>query len=246
MTSAITFEGVSYRAGGREILSSFTLAAAPGETVVLLGRSGSGKTTALRMVNAMVEPLNGVVRVLGRETRDWDRVRLRRSIGYVIQEVGLLPHLTVAENVNLVPRLEGRPRMETEDRVRRLLHDMGLRYEIHAARRPRELSGGERQRVGIARALAADPPILLLDEPFGALDPVTRHDLQTHFLDLQHRLRKTCIFVTHDVAEALRLADRIALLEGGSVSLFASPEQFSAATHPEAALFLKTLPGAAG
>ncbi len=224
---AVEFHHASYRTpGGRTILDALDLAVAPGETLVLLGRSGAGKTTALRLVNRLLEPSDGEVYVEGRSTLAWDPIRLRRRTGYVIQEVGLLPHYTVEDNVALVPRLEGWPEDRIRARVRELLLLVGLDPERFARRYPHELSGGQRQRVGVARALAADPPLLLMDEPFGALDPLTRLELQREFARLKQRLGKTVLFVTHDLTEALRLADRIALLEAGRLEGVFTPRQF--------------------
>src|SRR6202051_4617534 len=205
----VEFRNVSYEIAGRVVLSGVNFTVEAGETLVLLGRSGSGKTTALKMTNGMLFPTRGQVLVEGRPTTDWDPIRLKRHIGYVIQEVGLFPHFTVAENVGLVPTLEGWPVADVEQRVERLLGDMGLAPADYLRRYPRQLSGGQRQRVGVARALAADPPLLLFDEPFGALDPVTRVELQQQFLELQSDLGKTTLFVTHDVREAIDLGDRI-------------------------------------
>ena len=226
---AIAFDSVGYQVGGNTVLDGFSLLVERGETVALLGRSGSGKTTALRLVNALIEPTSGVVRVDGRSTAEWDRVRLRRSIGYVIQDAGLFPHYTVAENVGLVPRLEGLGVEWIDARVRELLTLVGLDAESLMERRPRQLSGGQRQRVGVARALAADPPTLLMDEPFGALDPMTRRGLQAELASLKGRLGKTILFVTHDVREALLLGDRIAVIEGGRVAWLGEPREFEAA-----------------
>ena len=197
------------------ILDRFTLTVQGGETVALVGASGAGKTTVLKLVNRLLLPDAGEVRVRGRATRDWDPIRLRRSIGYVIQDVGLFPHLTVADNVAVVPRLERWDELRVAGRVRELLGLVGLGGADYAARWPDELSGGERQRVGVARALAADPPVLLMDEPFGALDPVTRRQLQHEFRRIQSSLRKTVLIVTHDMAEAIALADRIGVLDAG-------------------------------
>jgi osmoprotectant transport system ATP-binding protein len=179
--------------------------------------------------------------VEGRSTRAWDPIRLKRRIGYVIQEVGLFPHFTVAANVGLVPKLEGWSESDVRQRVDGLLDSVGLPAAEFRGRYPRQLSGGQRQRVGVARALAADPPLLLFDEPFGALDPVTRFDLQRQFLELQRGLRKTSIFVTHDVREALRLGSRIALLDRGRVDLIAAPDEFQRAQTGEARAFLAVL-----
>ncbi|WP_447979951.1 ATP-binding cassette domain-containing protein [Candidatus Nitrospira bockiana] len=237
MSPLVSFEHVSARIGRTNVLHDLTVQIAPGETVVLLGRSGSGKTTALKMVNGLVRPSAGRVLVEGTPTTAWDPIRLRRRIGYVIQEGGLFPHFTVAENVGLVPRLEGWRPDDIRARVRSLLDQVGLPPEEFAHRYPRDLSGGQRQRVGVARALAADPPLLLFDEPFGALDPVTRLELQRQFLALRRELSKTAIFVTHDVREALLLGTRIALLAGGSLDLIATPSEFLHAESREARAF---------
>jgi osmoprotectant transport system ATP-binding protein len=241
MSAIVEFRSASLRIGTREILEGLSLAVEAGETLVLLGRSGSGKTTALKLVNGLLRPTGGEVLVGGKPTSAWDPVRLRRGIGYVIQEIGLFPHYTVAENVGLVPRLENWPAARIESRVRELLKRVGLDPEQFAARYPRQLSGGQRQRVGVARALAADPPILLFDEPFGALDPVTRLELQRQFLDLRRDFGRTSIFVTHDVREALMLATRIALLDRGRLTVLATPEQFLSAPGEEARAFLECL-----
>ena len=245
----IEFRDVSFQINdipGREVISGVSLTVPVGETVVLLGRSGSGKTTLLRLINAMLLPSQGQVLVQGRATVEWDAIRLRRGIGYVIQEAGLFPHFTVAENVALVPSLEKWERGRTEARVEELLRLVGLEPGEFAMRRPRELSGGQRQRVGVARALASDPPILLMDEPFGALDPVTRAELQREFRALAQRLGKTIVFVTHDLREALLLATRIVLLESGRIVAVAAPQEFLRLEHPEVRAFaasLETGPG---
>ncbi len=240
MTAFVQFAGAGLAlANGRTILADLSLAVAEGETVALIGRSGSGKTTALKLVNALLLPTSGIVRVAGTPTRDWDPIRLRRRTGYVIQDVGLLPHLSVARNVGLVPELEGWPAERIAARVAELLELVGLPFADYGARRPHELSGGQRQRVGVARALAADPPLLLLDEPFGALDPITRADLQREFRALQARLRKTAIFVTHDMREARRVADRIALLSGGRLLASGTPDELVASDEPELRAFLE-------
>jgi osmoprotectant transport system ATP-binding protein len=241
VSAVIEFRQASYRIGDRDILRSLTLEIEAGETLVLLGRSGSGKTTALKMVNGLLFPSSGEVRVDGRPTTAWDAVRLKRHIGYVIQETGLFPHYTVARNVGLVPHLEGWPEPRIRDRVYDLLGQVGLDPEQFAGRYPRELSGGQRQRVGVARALAADPTVLLFDEPFGAVDPVTRLELQRQFLALRRDFGKTAVFVTHDVREALLLATRIALLREGSLELISSPQQFLHAEGAEARAFLACL-----
>ena len=229
---AIEFRNVSYRLNseakeGRELLHNLNLEVQRGETLVLLGRSGSGKTTTLKLINHLLTPSEGELRVEARPIREWDVIRLRRMIGYVIQEVGLFPHFTVARNIGLVPRIENWHANRIGKRVEELLQLVGLDPDI-ASRYPRELSGGQRQRVGVARALAADPPILLMDEPFGALDPITRAELQREFLQLQKRLRKTVVFVTHDLREALLLGTRIALMEAGRVVTLQTPDQFLA------------------
>ncbi len=236
----IEFRNVSCRAGDKQILDRLSLRVEEGETMVLLGRSGSGKTTALKMVNGLLHPSSGNVRVEGRATSEWDPVRLKRRIGYVIQEIGLFPHFTVERNIGLVPRLEGWDEARIAARVRELLDMLEIPSEF-AARYPRELSGGQRQRVGVARALAADPAVLLFDEPFGALDPVTRAEIQRQFAALSRRLRKTSLFVTHDVREALLLANRIALLREGKLELLATPGEFRRAEQEEARAFLACL-----
>ncbi len=219
--------------GGRTLLDALSLAVEEGETLAVIGRSGSGKTTALKLVNALLMPTAGEVRVAGRATTAWDAIRLRRRTGYVIQEVGLFPHLTVARNVGLVPELEGWPAERIGKRVEELLALVGLPAAEFAARYPHQLSGGQRQRVGVARALAADPPLLLLDEPFGALDPITRTELQREFRALQARLKKTAIFVTHDMREAALVGDRIAVLAGGRLCAVATPEALRESGDPE-------------
>jgi osmoprotectant transport system ATP-binding protein len=214
--SFVAFEDVVVRApGGRAILDGFTLEVADGETMALVGPSGGGKTTALKLVNALRRPTSGTVRVAGRPTTAWDVVELRRRTGYVIQETGLFPHLTIARNVAIVPEISGWDPERIRARVVELLDLVGLPAAEYGERRPHELSGGQRQRVGVARALAADPPLVLLDEPFGALDPVTRHALQGEFRALQQRLRRTALFVTHDLREAIRIGDRIAVVAEG-------------------------------
>ncbi|MFQ5876654.1 MAG: ATP-binding cassette domain-containing protein [Acidobacteriota bacterium] len=218
------------------------------ETLVLLGRSGSGKTTTLKLINRLLTPTAGEVLVEGRSTREWDPILLRRRMGYVIQEVGLLPHLSVEANVALVPQLLGWEPARIRERVRAMLELVGLDPAGFAGRRPRELSGGQRQRVGVARALAADPPVLLMDEPFGALDPVTRAGMQAEFRLLKERVGKTIVFVTHDVREALLLGTRIALLSGGRIAWLDTPEEFLRSADPEVGAFRAVLrhPGGAG
>jgi osmoprotectant transport system ATP-binding protein len=237
----VEFRNASFRIGDRIILRDLTLSIEAGETLVLLGRSGSGKTTALRLINGMTLPSSGEVLVEGKTTTEWDRVRLRRRIGYVIQEGGLFPHFTVERNIGLVPRLEGWPESKVAPRVAELLERVSLPAPSFGPRLPRELSGGQRQRIGVARALAADPAILLFDEPFGALDPVTRLDLQREFLRLRAEFGKTSVFVTHDVQEAMKLSTRIALLHEGNLAFIGSAREFRASGHPEARAFLDVL-----
>lgn len=237
---AIEFRDVTYRPdGSSEILHDLNFAIHVGETLVLLGRSGSGKTTSLKLINNLLSPTRGDILVEGRSTRAWDVIRLRRRIGYVIQDIGLFPHFTVERNITLIPRLEGWPRDRTRARLQELLSLVGLDSQL-AQRYPRELSGGQRQRVGVARALAADPPILLMDEPFGALDPITRADLQSEFAALQKRLRKTVVFVTHDVREALLLSDRIALMENGGLVALLTPQQFKDSSDPLVSAYVRS------
>ncbi len=239
--AAIEFEDASYLLdSGRSIIDNLSLSVAPGETVVLLGRSGSGKTTTLKLINRLLEPSAGRVLVEGESTDEWDAIRLRRHIGYVIQEIGLFPHFTVRENVALVPSLEGWSPERIGERVRRMLELVGLDPDGFASRYPDELSGGQRQRVGVARALAADPSILLMDEPFGALDPITRSEIRSEFKDLRQRLGKTIVFVTHDVAEAFALGDRIGLMKQGKLVVLAEPERFREFDDPEARAFLES------
>ena len=211
-------------ADGTVAVNELSLAVEDGQIAVLVGPSGCGKTTTMRMVNRLVEPTSGHIYVAGDEISTVDRVALRRRIGYVIQQVGLFPHQTVADNVATVPQLLGWDKRRIRSRVGELLDLVGLDPDRHAKRYPHELSGGQRQRVGVARALAADPPVLLMDEPFGAVDPVARDRLQSEFLRLQQQVRKTIVFVTHDIDEAIRLGDRIAVMrEGGHLEQYADP-----------------------
>jgi len=236
--TAIEFHDVSFTLpDGKTLLANLNLQVQQGETLILLGRSGSGKTTTMKLINRLIDPTAGEVRVEQRPTLVWDPIRLRRRIGYVIQEVGLFPHLTVEENIGVVPRLEGWTPERIRARARALLSLVGLDPERFAGRFPRELSGGQRQRIGVARALAADPPIILLDEPFGALDPITRREIQREFKSLQQELKKTMIFVTHDIAEAFVLGTRIALLKDGQLVLLDVPAGLLRSTHPEARAF---------
>lgn len=237
----VQFHNVSFSLPNITILSDLNLTVEEGETLVLLGESGCGKTTTLKLVNRLLEPTTGWVLVEGKATTAWDPIALRRRIGYVIQEGGLFPHFTIARNVGLVPSLSGWDQTRTNERVRELLNIVGLDPDRVGNRYPRELSGGQRQRVGVARALAADPPLLLLDEPFGALDPLTRASLQREFAELATRLKKTAILVTHDVREALILGRRIGLMHKGNLVLLETPERFLASDHPQARAYLETL-----
>lgn len=214
--SAIEFVDVTFMVPDhRALLSGVTLSVGRGETLMLLGRSGSGKTTCLKMINRLYEPTEGEVRVDGKSVTQWDAIKLRRRIGYAIQDVGLFPHYSVRENVALVPKLEQWEPAKIDARVDEVLTLVGLPAKEFEGRYPHQLSGGQRQRVGLARALAAEPPVLLMDEPFGALDPITRAEVQMEFKKLQQKLGKTIVFVTHDVGEALLLGDRIGLMEEG-------------------------------
>lgn len=221
----IRLETVTKRYGSATAVRDLSLEVRDGEVCVLIGPSGCGKTTTLRMINRLVEPSSGRILVGGQDTSTLKPEDLRRGMGYAIQSVGLFPHLTVSENIVTVPRLLGwdRPRMDA--RVEELLQLVGLPPAEYAAKYPRELSGGEAQRVGVARALAADPPVLLMDEPFGAVDPLTRERLQGEFARIQRDLRKTVVFVTHDVDEAIRLADRIAIMRDGVLQQYDTPEE---------------------
>lgn len=238
----VDFRDVTFAVnGGVPIIDRLNLTVASGETLVLLGESGCGKTTTLRLVNRLLTPSSGAVLVEGKQTTAWDVIRLRRRTGYVIQEAGLFPHFTVAENVALVPSLESWDPDRTRQRVEELLDLVGLDAARFANRYPSELSGGQRQRVGVARALAGDPPLLLMDEPFGALDPLTRASLQREFAELKSSLGKTVIFVTHDVREALLLGSRIALMTAGKIVLLETPEGFVTSGNGLAKAYLDTL-----
>jgi osmoprotectant transport system ATP-binding protein len=224
---AIEFSNVQFQVdAGKVLLCNVNLSVRRGETLTLLGRSGSGKTTCLKMINRLLSPTQGQVWVDGNPVEQWDAIKLRRGIGYAIQDVGLFPHYTVRQNVALVPKLEQWDRRKIEARVQEVLDLVGLPGPEFANRYPHQLSGGQRQRVGLARSLAADPPILLMDEPFGALDPITRAELQMEFRKLQQKLGKTIVFVTHDVGEALLLGSRIGLMESGSLRGMYTPEEF--------------------
>ena len=222
----ITLKGLTKRFPGeaQPAVDSLSLEVAQGETCVLIGPSGCGKTTTMRMVNRMIEPDGGAIEVAGRDVTHADAIELRRSIGYVIQQIGLFPHMTIAENIATVPRLLGWEAPRIAARIDELLELVAMDASAYRDRYPRELSGGQRQRIGVARALAADPPVMLMDEPFGAIDPITRARLQQEFLRIQRRLRKTIIFVTHDIDEAIRMGDRIAILRAGRLVQYDTPE----------------------
>jgi osmoprotectant transport system ATP-binding protein len=242
LVAAIEFAGVTFtRPGGRRVLEHFDLAVEPGDVLALVGRSGAGKTTLLKLVNRLLLPDAGVVRVEGRDTRDWAPIPLRRRVGYVLQDVGLFPHMTVADNIAVVPRLEGWTAERVSRRVAELLELIGLSVGF-ADRWPDELSGGQRQRVGVARALAVDPPILLMDEPFGALDPLTRAELHAEFRRIQDRLRKTVIIVTHDMGEAFALADRVGVLDEGRLIACDRANQVAASRDPRVRRLLDAVP----
>ncbi|MDQ3648755.1 MAG: ATP-binding cassette domain-containing protein [Acidobacteriota bacterium] len=241
--AAVLFRNVTYGVPqlAAPILDNLDLVIRRGETLVLLGESGCGKTTTLKLINRLLLPSEGTVTVEGKSTTEWDPIRLRRSTGYVIQDAGLFPHFTVERNVALVPQLEGWPAERVRERVREMLSLVGLEPDSFAGRYPHELSGGQRQRVGVARALASDPPLLLLDEPFGALDPLTRASLQKEFRALQRRLGKTAVFVTHDVREALFVGTRVGLMHAGRLVLLDSPEGFMRSDEPHARAYRDTL-----
>lgn len=238
---AVEFRDVTFSRNHRPLVSNLNFTISRGEALVLLGRSGSGKTTTMKLINRLFTPTQGEVLFDGIPTTQWNEIKLRRKIGYVIQETGLFPHFTVERNVGLVPSLEGWKPKQIKTRVYELLQLVGLEPEKFALRYPHELSGGQRQRVGVARALAADPPVLLMDEPFGALDPITRLELQREFRHLQQELGKTVVFVTHDIQEALVLASRIGLMHGGELVVLGTSDEFLHSQHPEALAFLQCL-----
>lgn len=238
---SVEFRDVLYAVEGKTILSQLSFDLYTGETLVLLGRSGSGKSTVLKLINGMLFPTSGDVLVQGRSTREWDPIRLRRTVGYVIQGTGLFPHFTAAANVGVVPMLEGWPQATIDQRVTELLDAVGLPAGEFRHRYPHQLSGGQQQRVGVARALAARPSLLIFDEPFGALDPITRTELQRQFRALRNTNRTTSLFVTHDVREALMLGERIAVLTHGTLDSILPTSAFPNARTPEARAFLDCL-----
>ena len=239
----IAFEHVTFRRNGREVLRNLTFAVAPGETLALVGRSGAGKSTALKLIIRLLEPTTGSVVVEGRDTHEWNPIALRRRTGYVLQDVGLFPHLNVNENVGLVPTLEAWPRERRDVRVRELLTLVGLEPAEFGPRWPDELSGGQRQRVGVARALAVDPPVLLMDEPFGALDPITRVEMHREFRRIQQAVRKTIVLVTHDMREACALGDRVGVLQDGVLVACDTPAALRGSTHPTVRLLMDSMVG---
>ena len=238
---AVEFRDVTLSINKHPLVSNLNFKICQGEALILLGRSGSGKSTTMKLINRLYRPTEGQVIFDGKSTTEWDEIKLRRKIGYVIQETGLFPHFSIERNVGLIPSLEGWNSKKIKSRVFELLKLVGLEPEQFASRYPHELSGGQRQRVGVARALAADPPVLLMDEPFGALDPITRLELQQEFKRLQQELGKTVVFVTHDIQEAFVLATRIGLMYEGELVFLGTPEEFKTTSHPEAVAFLKCL-----
>jgi len=237
----VEFRKVDFQIGTTKILDNLNLQIEKGETLVLLGESGCGKTTTLKLINRLIEPTNGEVLVEGKSTKDWNAISLRRRIGYVLQEAGLFPHFTIERNVALVPELENWDDTKKRNRTAELLELVGLNPQKFSDRFPHELSGGQRQRVGVARALAANPDLLLLDEPFGALDAITRTNLQKEFARLVKELNKTAVFVTHDLHEAFVLGTRICLMDKGRIVLNETPENFRKSDLPLVREYLETL-----
>jgi osmoprotectant transport system ATP-binding protein len=239
----VRFQGVAFVHPGRPpVLRDLTLSVERGEVIAVVGRSGAGKTTVLKLVNRLLLPTSGSVVVEGRDTRAWDGIQLRRRIGYVIQDVGLFPHMTVEQNITVVPRLEHWPGARARARAYELLELIGLPPQTYAARHPHQLSGGQRQRVGVARALAVDPPILLMDEPFGALDPVTRSEVRREFARIQQQLQTTVILVTHDMAEACVLGRRVCVIDAGELVVCGTPVEVARFGDPRVRGFIDTLP----
>ena len=247
MAAPVRFADVGFEYPTRPpVLRHLNLDVEAGEVLVLVGRSGAGKTTLLKLINRLLLPTSGSVVVEGRDTRDWDGITLRRRIGYMFQDVGLFPHMSVAENITVVPRLERWPTDRARARAAELLDLVGLPTGEYATRRPNELSGGQRQRVGLARALAVGPPILVMDEPFGALDPVTRLEIRREFMRIQRRLATTVIVVTHDMAEAIVLGRRIGVVDDGRLVICDTPSAVAASADPVVRAFMDTVaPGPA-
>lgn len=238
---AIDFQEVNYHLKEKKIISELNLTINQGEILVILGRSGSGKTTILKLINSLLKPNQGDIIIEGKSINNWDKIQLRHHIGYVIQEIGLFPHFTVAENIGLIPSLQNWKSHRIKSRVYELLLMVGLPPEEFSDRYPQQLSGGQRQRIGVARALAVDPTIILMDEPFGALDPITRLDLQKELVNLHRNLGKTIVLVTHDIQEAFRVGSRIALMEAGKLVSLTTPTDFRNSSHPEAQSFIACL-----
>jgi osmoprotectant transport system ATP-binding protein len=241
LSTAISFRDVQFSRGRHAVLRDFSIDIGQGETLALVGRSGAGKSTILKLINRLLLPDSGAVLVEARDTREWDPFELRRRTGYVMQEVGLFPHLSIDENIALVPRLLEWDDARVRSRVAELLDLVGLDAAAFGDRFPDQLSGGQRQRVGVARALAADPPLLLMDEPFGALDPVTRAEMHREFRRIQHRVRKTIVLVTHDMAEAFALATHVGVLAEGRLAAVGEPAHVARSTDPRVRALLEPL-----
>ncbi|GGH19711.1 hypothetical protein GCM10008013_16580 [Paenibacillus segetis] len=222
-TAAVEFKQVTKNYGSGNVLQNFDLIIPGGKIITIIGPSGCGKTTLLKMINRLIEPEHGTVLVEGRSVSSLDSVALRRNIGYVIQQIGLFPHMTIEQNISIVPRLKGEKKKELVARTEELLQLIGLNPEQYRSRYPHELSGGQQQRIGVARALAANPSIILMDEPFSALDPISRIQLQKELINLNERVKKTIVFVTHDIDEALKIADLVVLLKDGEIIQTGSP-----------------------